>query len=179
MSAESCSLSVLARHPLLHLTPVPSSHPAWSPPSGATAAMLTPFTPLLCDTPKDSFSVSFEDRAWSRAAAGSWKADGQQNLPSRLPRTPLRTAWGLSVSCFLGQHPYFKELRTGQGSGSVPPLHLCHPLQGLRRLSPVSPQALYCSCFVPVYCGFIPPTYRGEVSESELSPAASEGRKLF
>ncbi|ELW66126.1 Patatin-like phospholipase domain-containing protein 1 [Tupaia chinensis] len=24
-----------------------------------------------------------------------------------------------------------------------------------------SPQALYCSCFVPVYCGFIPPTYRG------------------
>ncbi|KAM7319136.1 hypothetical protein ACRRTK_022248 [Alexandromys fortis] len=22
--------------------------------------------------------------------------------------------------------------------------------------------ALYCSCFVPVYCGFIPPTYRGE-----------------
>ncbi|XP_012885038.1 PREDICTED: patatin-like phospholipase domain-containing protein 1 [Dipodomys ordii] len=24
-----------------------------------------------------------------------------------------------------------------------------------------SPQALYCSCFVPVYCGLIPPTYRG------------------
>ncbi|XP_040588184.1 omega-hydroxyceramide transacylase isoform X2 [Mesocricetus auratus] len=23
-------------------------------------------------------------------------------------------------------------------------------------------EALYCSCFVPVYCGFIPPTYRGE-----------------
>ncbi|EDL22592.1 mCG56660, partial [Mus musculus] len=30
------------------------------------------------------------------------------------------------------------------------------------RPCPVSPQALYCSCFVPVYCGFIPPTYRGE-----------------
>lgn len=45
------------------------------------------------------------------------------------------------------------------------PVHLCHPLQGLWHLSPVSPQALYCSCFVPVYCGFIPPTYRGEVSE--------------
>ncbi|KAK1338482.1 hypothetical protein QTO34_001599 [Cnephaeus nilssonii] len=30
------------------------------------------------------------------------------------------------------------------------------------RLSPVlPPQALYCSCFVPVYCGLIPPTYRG------------------
>lgn len=26
------------------------------------------------------------------------------------------------------------------------------------------PQALYCSCFVPVYCGLIPPTYRGVVS---------------
>ena len=28
------------------------------------------------------------------------------------------------------------------------------------------PQALYCSCFVPVYCGLIPPTYRGVVSTS-------------
>lgn len=41
-----------------------------------------------------------------------------------------------------------------------------HP-QGLRHLSPVlPPQALYCSCFVPVYCGLIPPTYRGVVSAS-------------
>lgn len=39
------------------------------------------------------------------------------------------------------------------------------PPPGLRHLSPVlSIQALYCSCFVPVYCGLIPPTYRGVVS---------------
>ncbi|KAM8988495.1 omega-hydroxyceramide transacylase [Ara ararauna] len=26
------------------------------------------------------------------------------------------------------------------------------------------PQALLCSCFLPIYCGFIPPSYRGVVS---------------
>ncbi|KAL1771371.1 patatin-like phospholipase domain-containing protein 1 isoform X1 [Sigmodon hispidus] len=30
-------------------------------------------------------------------------------------------------------------------------------------------EALYCSCFVPVYCGFIPPTYRGEFIASSSS----------
>ena len=61
------------------LTLLLSLHPAVST-SGATAAMLTYFTPLLCeDTPKDGSSVSFEDRAWSRTAAGLWKADGQQS----------------------------------------------------------------------------------------------------
>lgn len=31
---------------------------------------------------------------------------------------------------------------------------------------PVPPvqQVLLCSCFFPVYCGFIPPSYHGEVS---------------
>ncbi|VTJ60623.1 Hypothetical predicted protein [Marmota monax] len=33
---------------------------------------------------------------------------------------------------------------------------------GLLRMFKRRPfEALYCSCFVPVYCGFIPPTYRG------------------
>ncbi|XP_019522999.1 PREDICTED: patatin-like phospholipase domain-containing protein 1 isoform X2 [Hipposideros armiger] len=31
-------------------------------------------------------------------------------------------------------------------------------------------EALYCSCFVPVYCGLIPPTYRGEHFSLCLSP---------
>ncbi|NXR06726.1 PLPL1 protein, partial [Semnornis frantzii] len=26
---------------------------------------------------------------------------------------------------------------------------------------PLFPQALLCSCFLPIYCGFIPPSYRG------------------
>lgn len=30
--------------------------------------------------------------------------------------------------------------------------------------TPLIPQALLCSCFLPIYCGFIPPSYRGVVS---------------
>ncbi|KAM9595658.1 omega-hydroxyceramide transacylase [Morphnus guianensis] len=30
---------------------------------------------------------------------------------------------------------------------------------------PLLPQALLCSCFLPIYCGFIPPSYRGVVSD--------------
>ncbi|KAG8512023.1 Patatin-like phospholipase domain-containing protein 1 [Galemys pyrenaicus] len=41
---------------------------------------------------------------------------------------------------------------------STPP----NPVTRPQCLGPaLSPQALYCSCFVPVYCGLIPPTYRG------------------
>lgn len=31
--------------------------------------------------------------------------------------------------------------------------------------NPSPPQALLCSCFLPIYCGFIPPSYRGVVSD--------------
>lgn len=59
-----------------------------------------------------------------------------------------------------------KEVGAG-GAPGEPPAHS----QGLSASALLSPQALYCSCFVPVYCGFIPPTYRGVVS----APGAEGG----
>uniref|UniRef100_A0A8C2S871 PNPLA domain-containing protein n=1 Tax=Capra hircus TaxID=9925 RepID=A0A8C2S871_CAPHI len=37
-------------------------------------------------------------------------------------------------------------------------------------------EALYCSCFVPVYCGLIPPTYRGVVRVSAWEGATASGQ---
>lgn len=81
-------------------------------------------------------------------------------------KDPVRvTDWGPH---FLGKAstPWCKE---GQASGGPEAAGPSLPMQppGLGCVSPVlSPQALYCSCFVPVYCGLIPPTYRGVVRAS-------------
>lgn len=98
----------------------------------------------------------------SSLALWSWVSRHGQTVQVAKPG-PARTP--NSRLCF-GDNGFAQGFRRSwqAAGGAQPPVP--HPGPYISVLC-CPPQALYCSCFVPVYCGLIPPTYRGVVSAPE------------
>lgn len=98
----------------------------------------------------------------SSLALWSWVSRHGQTVQVAKPG-PARTP--NSRLCF-GDNGFAQGFRRSwqAAGGAQPPAP--HPGPYISVLC-CPPQALYCSCFVPVYCGLIPPTYRGVVSAPE------------
>lgn len=115
--------------------------------------------------PSSILQLGQGDKVWPESWTGLWRTCSGLRAAVCLAN---QSVWwgeraGVGVQLQRGAHPGTGRLKHGYLFSLKTPLGPWQEIHFLWCNPALRPQALVCSCFIPIYCGLIPPSFRGVV----------------